>query len=373
MVTSVSALGPVQASGVEAGTPASQLEFDELELAESVEAANQAFLVDGAKSRSQTSIAAEAARISPDAPADLTTRRSISDLDQQTMAIAQRLAAGRGISVTDVNVRVKSVASRRGLEVITLHIKRRLQDGQYWEELVPYVAVEKPVAGAGLVPGQVVVADSEAVLSGEVSANLLERAGLPNMLDDQVPLPVGPGSQDKDSSSTTRPPSIRPEEIVGRALSATDRGQVRDYALRYALSPNNNYYLWSNDCTNFVSQALLAGGWSENLGFYQSDGNWWYTGSVLIRASYTWAGAENFYRFARVESGRATRHANVYDLRVGDILQYKLTGAANMTHTMVTTGHSAGVPLLSYHTTNTKNKPFTSISSTGKTWFASKV
>jgi len=44
-----------------------------------------------------------------------------------------------------------------------------------------------------------------------------------------------------------------------------------------------------------------------------------------------------------------------------------------MNHSMVTTGRSGGVPLLSYHTTDTRNKPFTAMTISGRSWFAHKV
>ncbi|MBS4753237.1 amidase domain-containing protein [Nocardioides sp. zg-ZUI104] len=33
--------------------------------------------------------------------------------------------------------------------------------------------------------------------------------------------------------------------------------------MKYALKPNKDYRTWSYDCTNFVSQAMRAGGWKE--------------------------------------------------------------------------------------------------------------
>ena len=150
---------------------------------------------------------------------------------------------------------------------------------------------------------------------------------------------------------------------------------MKDYARKCALDPHPGHYEFPNDCTSFASQALKAGGWDHKLGFHRSDSVWWYTGNWGIRASWTWAGAENWYRFARNESTRVTALDNVCKLREGDILQYKNTGGnGNMNHTMVVTGHTRnGVPLLSYHTRNRRDVSFTSLPQKDLEWYAHAV
>lgn len=44
------------------------------------------------------------------------------------------------------------------------------------------------------------------------------------------------------------------------------RQSVKQYALKWAKSRNPDYLNYSKDCTNFASQSLKAGGWSEVLG-----------------------------------------------------------------------------------------------------------
>lgn len=293
--------------------------------------------------------------------------------------VAEEFHADGRIKVTDVDASIERVVTDGGVRFVTLHIARTLGDGQVWEELQPYAVIDAPLGT--LRPGQFFAVDGEAVQFDQVPAELLDFDSVPKFdpaefTDPGLKAPLVPASDPAVAPSSTKP--LAKDETPGgfetRALSAANRTKVKNYALKHALSPNRSYHEWSQDCTNFVSQSLKAGGWKHDLGWYRSDGNWWYTGNVGIRASWTWAGAPNFFRFARIESKRATGWSNVYQLRVGDILQYaNSTSYNNMVHSMVTTGHSRGVPLLSYHTSNTKNKPFTAMNSKGRTWWANKV
>jgi hypothetical protein len=150
------------------------------------------------------------------------------------------------------------------------------------------------------------------------------------------------------------------------------------YAKTWATKTNPKYLRFDDDCTNFVSQAMEAGGWAYKFGSsdlcddFRSDSVWWFRKDGckrLIRsnvdASFTWGGAQNFSQFVR-SSGRATLAANVYDLEVGDVLQ-RDHGDNHMHHSMVVTEKGTetvdGTPntkqiSLSYHTNDTLNKKF---------------
>jgi hypothetical protein len=83
-----------------------------------------------------------------------------------------------------------------------------------------------------------------------------------------------------------------------------DRRLAIQYVQTYAEKFNPQYRIYRNgpheaDCTNFVSQAMVAGGWQSALGFYKSDKSWWYAPSGLWpRESLSWANANKFIRFA---------------------------------------------------------------------------
>jgi hypothetical protein len=130
------------------------------------------------------------------------------------------------------------------------------------------------------------------------------------------------------------------------------------YALKYALAPNPDYPQdEENDCTNFVSQALLSGGWTMVGG--ASDGSdrksetvWWYgkrKGLFLGKNwSWTWANAAFFSKFLE-HSGRGTRVADPMELGLGDVVQ--IANASRVHHTMIVTGKTATDLKLSYHST----------------------
>lgn len=133
------------------------------------------------------------------------------------------------------------------------------------------------------------------------------------------------------------------------------------YARKWATSTNPSYPRDGNDCTNFVSQAVLAGGWAMAGGSCsdrKDDSAWWYGDSQCwypgVHRSYTWGGAQNFYNFIS-SSGRGTAAAHIYDLDVGDVLQVAHDG--HVGHTTMVTGKPSGNLLLSYHTNDTLDLP----------------
>src|SRR3954469_5515044 len=115
-----------------------------------------------------------------------------------------------------------------------------------------------------------------------------------------------------------------------------NRSAAANYALKYALSPNSSYPPYSNDCTSFVSQAMLAGGWTMVGGRVldrQDDDGWWWGKSSFSQASYTWGGAHNFSKFVAAKSrGKAGSRS---DLDLGDVVQISKGG--HVFHSMVVT------------------------------------
>lgn len=80
-----------------------------------------------------------------------------------------------------------------------------------------------------------------------------------------------------------------------------DRSAAVAYASQYAcwqdsdqkLDTPGYIYFETGNCTNFVSQCLVAGGLVQIPGSRTSDSSWYYLNRL---SSYTWAGAENFSR-----------------------------------------------------------------------------
>ena len=140
------------------------------------------------------------------------------------------------------------------------------------------------------------------------------------------------------------------------------------YAKKHAKSSNPAYYRFSNDCTSFVSQALLEGGWTMEGGCWdrKSDWAWWYGDWTCpycnVYSCRTWSVSEDLYNHMKA-TGKATRAANVYDLGLGDVLQMEFVGKGaynpgNIGHTMLVTGTRGGDLQLSYHSKEKLDEPF---------------
>ncbi len=154
-----------------------------------------------------------------------------------------------------------------------------------------------------------------------------------------------------------------------------NRYKARDYALQYAKSPNPAYAYFTYDCTNFISQALLAGGWTEVGKYaYYSDDAWYYDGGTRPWYSNSWAVADSFYRYIGRHPERATpisiiRSKPWYNyFEVGDIVQIdEFDSAGNwipdgrIDHSMIVTAVSTNDMYMTYHTSNTVDKSLNQI------------
>ena len=144
---------------------------------------------------------------------------------------------------------------------------------------------------------------------------------------------------------------------------AFNRQAAVDYAKKWALKTNPDYPREGNDCTSFASQALLAGGWwmvGERSFFNRKGADvWWCGGANFTPWSYTWGGAHNFSLFVS-NSGRGRQISDAKHLDFADIVQMKRKDG-HVYHTMIVTGISQNDQLLSYHTTDTLDKPLSNI------------
>ncbi len=145
------------------------------------------------------------------------------------------------------------------------------------------------------------------------------------------------------------------------------------YALGWAVNPNPAYpYIAGNDCTNFISQCLRAGGAGDD---FNPTHPWWYRGG---RSSLCWTVAGSLYWYIRTRSDAGafgvkaqTQEFGSYDeaaraaagwLTLGDLLQYRDANGAIRHTAIVTAFDGAGEPLITQHTLNIANarwrKPF---------------
>jgi hypothetical protein len=87
-----------------------------------------------------------------------------------------------------------------------------------------------------------------------------------------------------------------------------------------------------NDCTNYVSQALMAGGMIHYTWASYNDSDGWYYSNSL--PSYTWGGAHNFYLHWKERAGVAAYSSS---LGVGDVINADFGGDGNIDHTAIIT------------------------------------
>ncbi|WP_329788522.1 amidase domain-containing protein [Lentzea sp. DG1S-22] len=157
-----------------------------------------------------------------------------------------------------------------------------------------------------------------------------------------------------------------------------DYSAMVNYAIRYAENYNPNYRAYGNDCTNFVSQVMQAGGWDYVGGgiLDRTDPDKWFYGGgpgETFLTSYTWAGAHNWGVFAQIHSQRTWGLSNVWLMDLADVLQVDWDHPAGdpgsiIDHTMVVTGRWGyqGDPFaqelyMTYHTNNRLHFPLSDI------------
>jgi hypothetical protein len=142
-------------------------------------------------------------------------------------------------------------------------------------------------------------------------------------------------------TDTEPPVTKRTETKTHRAflsmvsISAYDRERAATYAIIWAHGRNPNYRDYGsgcacNDCTNFVSQALFAGGKVMKTGSYDkaSPFEWWYYNSLNVfgQASHTWGGTPQintyFHQFPREYEAKNSSD----ELVAGDMIILDLAG-----------------------------------------------
>lgn len=123
-----------------------------------------------------------------------------------------------------------------------------------------------------------------------------------------------------------------------------DRDAAKSYAEHYAEIGNNKEYplFKDNDCTNFVSQVLHAGGMNMEGNIYNEQDNWFCrttNSSNLYDVSLTWRSAKYFRKYWGNDNGVGCNKANKFItitvlealnnfenifeiLDIGDVIQY---------------------------------------------------
>ena len=114
------------------------------------------------------------------------------------------------------------------------------------------------------------------------------------------------------------------------------RDRAVEYARKYALVRNPLFYTFEGiggNCTNFVSQCVLAGSCVMN---FKPVFGWFYLSSN--RRAPAWTGVEFFYNFMvdNKEVGPFGSEAELKDAQLGDVIQLKNT-EGDYYHTLIIT------------------------------------
>jgi hypothetical protein len=139
-----------------------------------------------------------------------------------------------------------------------------------------------------------------------------------------------------------------------------NRNGARAYAEKWAYARNPRYIDFEEiggDCTNFISQCLLAGGAQMN---YTPTFGWYYRSSY-DRAP-AWSGVEFLYNFLTDNKGIGPKGTEcaLSECEIGDIVQINAEGI-RFSHTMLVTDiPSPGQLLLTTHSYDYYNRPLDS-------------
>lgn len=137
------------------------------------------------------------------------------------------------------------------------------------------------------------------------------------------------------------------------------------YAHQYAFQYNSAYWAYPNDCADFMSQALRAGGWTDINGAESDPNVWWYN-LTLMSNSNTWSAADWLVNFVYV-SGRGYSLSAFTDLYLGDLMfaDWAHNGTPGVPeHTMMLTYKTSDNYTdirFTYHTTDRYDYPLSSI------------
>lgn len=141
--------------------------------------------------------------------------------------------------------------------------------------------------------------------------------------------------------------------------STFNRQAAKEYAVQYWRNYNPAYRSFDKDCTNFISQAMRAGGWTDVTGWYRDPKHWWYN---ILNQTWSWVGVPYWYEFALNHSKRTTLLSNPRSLWEGEVLQVDFTNDGIKNHSMIVTRRTSSEIYLTYHTIDTFERSFASLS-----------
>ncbi|KHF37909.1 amidase domain-containing protein [Halalkalibacter okhensis] len=125
------------------------------------------------------------------------------------------------------------------------------------------------------------------------------------------------------------------------------------YAERWWDDYNPQYRKFTNNCTNYISQCLHAGGANMN-GYPNRSSGWWFRSNNW---SYSWTVAHAFRWYLSGANGglRGEEKESARELEPGDVICYDFDGNGRWQHSTIVVDKDAnGEPLVNAQTTNSR-------------------
>lgn len=156
------------------------------------------------------------------------------------------------------------------------------------------------------------------------------------------------------------------DDILKAVRFTYNRQQAVQYAERWWNDYNPAYRKFTDDCTNFVSQCLRAGG-APMRGYPNRSKGWWYHNHNW---SYSWTVANALCQYlATSKAGLQAKEVNRPEhLELGDVICYDFDGDGKWQHTTIVVAKDQNnMPLVNAHTTNSRMRYWTYEDSTAYT------
>lgn len=137
-----------------------------------------------------------------------------------------------------------------------------------------------------------------------------------------------------------------------------DREEAVAYARQWWNGRNPAFPSFTDDCTNFISQCLYAGGAPMRGAQDRSTGWWMQPENGIWSFSWTVAHSLRWYLETSKRGLTATRVYSPTELEIGDVIAYDFTGNDRIDHTTIVTSIRGGVPYVHAHTSNSADRPY---------------
>lgn len=194
-------------------------------------------------------------------------------------------------------------------------------------------------------------------LSGNCTLERVQE--IPQADNDERRVPV---SVEENERRQAPPPFLKKElQSASRNKGGYNRKLAVEYADTYWETPNPAYVAFDVDCSNYVSQCILAGGHYMDYTGRRGAG-WWYRGYSGTQEmwSYSWAVANalQVYLGGKRNTGLRTEEVgSPRELAPGDVISYSWNGDGSYGHsTVVTAFDPDGMPLVNAHTVNCRHR-----------------